>query len=189
MAATESVIYKTQKQGAEAMSKNKVKEWSVVWKDPNELTPYAKNARKNDATVPYLVNSIKRFGFRVPLVIDKAGTVICGHTRLKAALNIGMEKVPCVVADDLTEAEIKAFRLADNKLAEMSGWDFDKLDEELDELKIDFDEDMGDFGFGETGDTNPDDFFGDADGDGGSKSPKKIKCTCPECGHEFEVEA
>ena len=180
---------KKEKAKSKPDAKPKAKEWNVVWKDPNELTPYEKNARKNDATVPYLVNSIKRFGFRVSLVIDAKGVVVCGHTRLKAALNIGMEKVPCVIADDLTEAEIKAFRLADNKLAEMSGWDFEKLDEELDELKIDFDEDMGDFGFGETGDTNPDDFFGDADGDRGSKSPKKIKCTCPECGHEFEVEA
>ena len=150
--APECLISKMQKQGAEAMSKNKVKEWNVVWKDPNELTPYAKNARKNDATVPYLVNSIKRFGFRVPLVIDKAGIVVCGHTRLKAALNIGMEKVPCVVADDLTEAEIKAFRLADNKIAELSDWDFEALDLELEDVKIDFDGDMIDFGFCENAD-------------------------------------
>ena len=143
----------------------KAKRWNVVWKDVNELTPYEKNARKNDATVPYLVNSIKRFGFRVPLVIDAKGVVVCGHTRLKAALNLGYAEVPCVVADDLTDAEIKAFRLADNKIAELSGWDFDLLDEELSELKIDFDEDMADFGFGEIADgMNPDDFFGDKEG-------------------------
>lgn len=171
-------------------AKPKAKEWNVVWKDPNELTPYEKNARKNDATVPYLVNSIKRFGFRVPLVIDAKGVVVCGHTRLKAALNIGMKKVPCVVADDLTNAEIKAFRLADNKIAEMSGWDFEALDLELEDLKIDFDGDMIDFGFGENADgVNPDDFFGDKEGGDGEKKKKTIKCTCPECGHEFEVEA
>ena len=133
-------------------SATKAKRWNVVWKDVNELTPYEKNARKNDATVPYLVNSIKRFGFRVPLVIDAKGVVVCGHTRLKAALNIGYAEVPCVVADDLTDAEIKAFRLADNKIAELSGWDFEKLDLELEELKIDFDGDMIDFGFGENAD-------------------------------------
>lgn len=176
------------------MSKNKSavnsKKWNVVWKDVNELTPYAKNARKNDATVPYLVNSIKRFGFRVPLVIDSKGVVVCGHTRLKAALNLGHAEVPCVVADDLTDAEIKAFRLADNKIAELSGWDFEKLEEEMDALKIDFDEDMGAFGFGEIADgVNPDDFFGDKEGGDGEKKKKTIKCTCPECGHEFEMEA
>ena len=162
------------------------KEWNVVWKDPNELTPYDKNARKNDDTVPYLVNSIKRFGFRVPLVIDAKGVVVCGHTRLKAALNIGMTKVPCVVADDLTKAEIKAFRLADNKIQEISGWDFEALDFELEELKIDFDGDMIDFGFGDTNKLDPDDFFNDA----GEKEKKKktISVTCPDCGKTFEVE-
>lgn len=143
---------KKEKAKSKPEAKPKAKEWNVVWKDPNELTPYEKNARKNDATVPYLVNSIKRFGFRVPIVIDAKGIVVCGHTRLKAALNLGMEKVPCVVADDLTDAEIKAFRLADNKIAEMSGWDFEALDLELEELKIDFDGDMIDFGFGENSD-------------------------------------
>lgn len=143
---------KKEKTKSKPAAKPQAKEWNVVWKDPNELTPYEKNARKNDATVPYLVNSIKRFGFRVPLVIDAKGVVVCGHTRLKAALNIGMKKVPCVVADDLTNAEIKAFRLADNKIAEMSGWDFEALDLELEDLKIDFDGDMIDFGFGENAD-------------------------------------
>lgn len=122
------------------------REWQVAWKDVNELTPYAKNARINDNTVPYLVNSIKRFGFKVPLVIDSKGVLVCGHTRLKAALEIGMAKVPCVLADDLTEAEIKAFRLADNKIAEMSSWDYEMLDEEMKELEGDFG-DMADFGF------------------------------------------
>ena len=134
------------------------KEWQVEWKDVNELTPYAKNARINDNTVPYLVNSIRRFGFKQPIVIDGKGVIICGHTRLKAALEIGMAKVPCVLADDLTEAEIKAFRLADNKIAEMSSWDYELLDEEMKELEDDFG-DMADFGFAS--------FEGDADlGDG-----------------------
>ena len=125
---------KKEKAKSKPDAKPKAKEWNVVWKDPNELTPYDKNARKNDATVPYLVNSIKRFGFRVPLVIDAKGVVVCGHTRLKAALNMGMKKVPCVVADDLTNAEIKAFRLADNKTAAMAIWNPEKLAEEMAKL-------------------------------------------------------
>ena len=135
------------KSGDKSQSK---KEWQVLWKDVNDLTPYAKNARINDKTVPYLVNSIKRFGFKVPLVIDKKGVVVCGRTRLKAALECGMARVPCVLADDLTEDEIKAFRLADNKIQEMSSWDDDLLDQELIELK-DAGIEMDDLGFGDMG--------------------------------------
>ena len=138
---------KTAKGGDKSQVK---KEWQVAWKDVNELTPYAKNARINDKTVPYLVNSIKRFGFKVPLVIDEKGVVVCGHTRLKAALECGMARVPCVLADDLTEDEIKAFRLADNKIQEMSSWDDDLLDQELVELK-DAGIEMDDLGFGDMG--------------------------------------
>ena len=99
---------------------------------------------------------------------------------------MGMKKVPCVVADDLTKAEIKAFRLADNKIQEMSGWDFEALDFELEDLKIDFDGDMIDFGFGATNKIDPEDFFDDA----GEKEKKKktISVTCPDCGKTFEVE-
>lgn len=179
---------KTAKGGDKSQVK---KEWQVAWKDVNELTPYARNARINDKTVPYLVNSIKRFGFKVPLVIDEKGVVVCGHTRLKAALECGMARVPCVLADDLTEDEIKAFRLADNKIQEMSGWDFGLLDQELDELReLGFgDEEMKELGFGDASDVNPDDFFeDDSTGDGADKEPKTIECTCPECGHKFTQE-
>ena len=130
-------------------AQGKAKEWQVEWLEINSLNPYENNARKNDATIPYLKNSIQRFGFRVPLVIGKGNVVVCGHTRLKAALELGMEKLPCVRADDLTDAELKAFRLADNKVQELSGWDFEKLDAEMKQLKIDFDGDMVDFGFDE----------------------------------------
>ena len=179
---------KTAKGGDKSQVK---KEWQVAWKDVNELTPYARNARINDKTVPYLVNSIKRFGFKVPLVIDEKGVVVCGHTRLKAALECGMARVPCVLADDLTEDEIKAFRLAYNKIQEMSGWDFGLLDQELDELReLGFgDEEMKELGFGDASDVNPDDFFEDDNtGDGADKEPKTIECTCPECGHKFTQE-
>lgn len=164
------------------------KEWQIEWRDPNELTPYAKNARKNEQTVPYLMNSIKRFGFKMPLVVDKNGVVVCGHTRLKAALNLGFTKVPCVKADDLSDTEIKALRLADNKIQELSGWDFPSLQEQLDELKIDFDEDMGDFGFEKLfSDADVDDFFAD-DTDDKETKKKTVICTCPHCGQVFEQE-
>lgn len=136
----------------------KQSEWQVEWLEVNSVTPYKNNARKNDDTVPYLKRSIERFGFRVPLVIDADGIVVCGHTRLKAALELGMTKVPCVRVTDLTEDEIKAFRLADNKIAEMSSWDYSVLDEELEGLKEDGFDDMEGFGFADdifSGDDEP----------------------------------
>lgn len=116
----------------------------VIDKKIAELIPYAKNPRKNDQAVNAVAASIKEFGFKVPIVIDSAGVIVAGHTRLKAALLLGLETVPCVVADDLTEDQIKAFRLADNKTAELAEWDYALLDEEIAELT---DIDMSQFGF------------------------------------------
>lgn len=121
--------------------------WQVEWIDVDSIVPYENNARNNDHTVPYLIKSIKRFGFRVPLVIDAENIIICGHTRLKAALEIGLKSIPCVRANDLTKQEIKAFRLADNKITEMSEWDSEKLESELWDISTFPDIDMADFGF------------------------------------------
>ena len=155
----------------------------IVYKKIDELKPYANNPRRNETAVQYVANSIKEFGFKNPIIIDKNGEIIAGHTRYKAALQRGMEEVPCIIADDLTKKQIKAYRLADNKTAEMAGWDFELLDNELFELEDDFD--MGDFGFIET-DINEGDidaFFTDAEPE--EKEPKKIQC--PHCGEWFEV--
>ena len=110
----------------------------IIYKKTSELIPYEKNPRKNDAAVDYVAESIKQFKFKVPIIIDKNNVIVAGHTRLKAALKLGMDEVPCIVADDLDEEQIKAFRLADNRVAEFSGWDVDLLLEELEDLK-DFD--------------------------------------------------
>lgn len=111
-----------------------------------DIRPYEKNPRKNDAGVKYVAESIKEFGFKVPIVIDSDGVIVAGHTRYKAAKKLKLETVPCIVADDLTDEQIKAFRLADNKVAEKAEWDFDLLSSELDDL---FDFDMAAFGFDE----------------------------------------
>ena len=113
-----------------------------------ELKPYENNPRHNDAAVGPVANSIKEFGFKVPIIIDKNNVIIAGHTRLKAAKLLGLETVPCVLADDLTEEQAKAFRLADNKVSEFAEWDFDELEKELSELDaMELDFDMSDFGF------------------------------------------
>ncbi len=103
----------------------------------NDLTPYANNPRKNDGAVDKVAASIKEFGFKVPIVIDKDKVVVCGHTRLKAAKKLKLETVPCIIADDLTEDQIKAFRLADNKVSELAEWDFDLLEQELANIELD----------------------------------------------------
>ena len=90
----------------------------IVYKKVNELIPYKSNPRINDEAVEYVKNSIKEFGFKVPIVIDKNNVIIAGHTRLKASLELGLKEVPCIIADDLSEEQIKAFRLADNKVSE-----------------------------------------------------------------------
>lgn len=111
------------------------------------LKPYEKNAKKHPAEqVEHIANSIREFGFRQPLVIDKDNVLVIGHGRLLAAKKLGLDSVPCVRADDLTEEQIKALRLADNKTNE-SEWDFAELQTELAELEKDFDIDMEQFGF------------------------------------------
>ena len=101
----------------------------------DEIRPYERNPRHNDEAVGFVAESIRRFGFRVPIVIDAGGVIVCGHTRYKAALALEMTEVPCVVADDLAPEQIKAFRIADNRVAEFSEWDEATLAEELAEMQ------------------------------------------------------
>ena len=127
----------------------------IVYKNVDELIPYENNPRNNDGAVEAVAKSIKEFGFKVPLVIDKDGEIAAGHTRLKAAKELGFEEVPCIIADDLTPEQVKAFRLADNKVGELAFWDIELLNLELEELDLEeLDFEMADFGF-EIPDVNP----------------------------------
>ena len=110
----------------------------------DELVPYERNARRNDEAVGAVAASIKEFGFKVPIVIDGNNVIVAGHTRYKAAKLLDYPAVPCIVADDLTEQQVRAFRLADNNVAELAKWDWDLLSDELDTI---LDIDMADFGF------------------------------------------
>ena len=110
------------------------------------LKPYANNPRDNESAVEPVAKSIKEFGFKVPIVATSDGEIINGHTRFKASKLLGLEKVPVIIADDLTDEQIKAFRLADNKTGEIADWNESLLIKELEELD-DLDYDMGQFGF------------------------------------------
>lgn len=145
----------------------------------SEIVPYENNPRKNDAAVQAVANSIKEFGFRVPLFIDKEHVIIAGHTRLKAAIMLGLKKVPVIIADDLTEEQANAYRLVDNKTSEAADWDLEKLKEELAQIKG---INMEDFAFMDETAINYDEFFEEAETP--EKEPKK--CTCPFCNFEFE---
>lgn len=116
----------------------------IIYKNIKDLKPYSKNARKNDKAVKYVAKSIEEFGFKIPVIIDKNGVIVCGHTRYKASKKLGYNEIPCIIADDLTEEQIKAFRLADNKVSEKADWDFDLLSDEINDI---IDINMEDFGF------------------------------------------
>ena len=118
----------------------------VIEKELSWLKPYANNPRDNESAVEPVANSIKEFGFKVPIVATSDGEIINGHTRFKASKSLGLEKVPVIIADDLTDEQIKAFRLADNKTGEIADWNESLLIKELEELD-DLDYDMGQFGF------------------------------------------
>ena len=118
---------------------------SIVMLPIAELNPYARNPRNNEPAVEAVAASIREFGFKVPIILDSNREIVAGHTRLKAAKRLGMAEVPCIIADDLTPEQIRAFRLADNKVAELAEWDFDTLAQEMEAVMDEFN--MEEFGF------------------------------------------
>lgn len=154
----------------------------IVIKKLADIVPYANNTKKHDETqIKNVAESIKKYGWVQPLVIDNDGTIVIGHCRALAAEKLGMEEVPCVVVSDLTEEEINALRIVDNKTNE-SQWDFDLLSAELPEIDLsDFELDFNiptDFS-----DDMIDDFFDEVEPK--EKEPKKVQC--PHCGEYFEI--
>ena len=121
---------------------------AIVWKSLDEIHPYEKNPRFNEEAVDPVAASIKEFGWKAPIVVSEDGEIVAGHTRFKAAQKLCLSQVPCIVASDLSPAQVRAFRLADNKTGELATWDWELLSAELDELKnVAPDLDMADFGF------------------------------------------
>lgn len=104
---------------------------NIVEMQLSELKPYENNPRYNDEAATYVAESIDRFGFKIPIIVDKDYVIIAGHTRYKAAHILGLVTVPCIIADDLDEKQVKAYRIADNRMAELSEWNFDKYNEEV----------------------------------------------------------
>lgn len=156
----------------------------ITEKKLKDIKPYENNPRKNDNAVTAIKNSIKEFGFKVPIVIDKDGIIITGHTRYKAAVELGLKTVPCITADDLTEDQANAYRLADNKTGEMAKWDYFKLSEEIEKISgINLD----DYGFDIANEIEAQQTVGDFFVPAAKKMKKKKTIICQKCGKEFEV--
>lgn len=152
----------------------------IVEKKIDEIIPYNRNPRKNEDAVQYVKASLQEFGWKQPIVVDINNVIVVGHTRWLAAKELGLEKAPCLIASDLTDEQIKAYRLADNKTAEFASWDFELMDSEIADI---IDIDMTDFGFVEFSGININEMFEESDVP--TKEPKKVKC--PNCGEEFEL--
>lgn len=119
---------------------------NIIEKKLDDLIPYANNPRQNDNAVQGVAESIRQFGFKNPIIIDKDNVIVAGHTRHKASRLLGLKTVPTIIADDLSEAQVRAFRIADNRTAEAATWDEILLAEELNAVKDDFDMDALGFG-------------------------------------------
>lgn len=159
----------------------------IVNKNVNDLIPYVNNPRLNDNAVDAVASSIKNFGFKVPIVIDSGNEIVTGHTRLKAAKKLGLEEVPCIIADDLTPEQIKAFRLADNKVGEFADWDFKLLESEFNELKdMDLFTGFEDFEIDSlTSSIDVDGFFEESEEKPKEETEEEIQC--PHCNMYFKL--
>lgn len=151
-----------------------MKEREIQYCNPEELIPYEKNPRDNRAALDAIELSIEEYGFTNPILVNEEKVILAGHTRREAAILAGLEKVPYIVVDGLTEAQQKAYRLADNKLSELSIWDEDLLKEELEDL-LDEDYDISLTGFS---DVDLTDLLKDLE-DIEPEEPKEKKTTLP----------
>lgn len=156
----------------------------------NDIIPYANNPRNNDGeAVDKVAASIKEFGFNVPLVLDKDNVIITGHTRYKAAKKLSLNEVPCICAEHLTPAQVKAYRIADNKVSEYSKWNDEMLAIELEQLQeLSLSLDLTGFENWELehflnplSDEELQEFFVEKE----EKPKEEKKTTCPECGCVF----
>lgn len=155
---------------------------NIVMISLESLKEYENNPRHNELAIEKVAESIKEFGFTNPILIDENNVIIAGHTRFEASKLLGLNEVPCIVLSDLTQEQIKAYRLVDNKTGEFSEWDFEKLSEELKSLEeLDFS--LENFGFNEVGldlEITDDMFISDEE----HAEKKRVK-TCPHCGGEL----
>lgn len=165
----------------------------IIEKKTGDLRPYENNPRKNEAAVDKVAASIEKFGFIVPVLITEEGEIVAGHTRVEAAIRLGIKKIPCIVIDDLDEDLIRQLRIVDNKTAELSSWDFEKLMLEMAEIR---EIDMDVFGFGDFGEDIKDESeaagpesitqtFNNKEMDLDDFGDDQFEIECPHCGFRW----
>lgn len=161
------------------MKEKNTNKLEIVYVAIDKIKPYKNNPRNNKKAIDKVAKSIQEYGFKVPCVLDSNFVLITGHTRYEAAKKIGMKKVPCIIADDLSKDKVREFRIADNKVAEYSEWDFDKLEQELanvdlDEFNFDFGVEMSeDIDWSKVEDLSEESY----------RPPEVNNLRCPHCGH------
>ncbi len=156
----------------------------IVMKLVEALKVYDNNPRNHDETVEAVTKSINDYGFLTPILIDKNDVIIDGEAQLKAAIECSLEKVPCIIADELTDDEVREVRLVINKTQDLTTWTFDKLAAELEAVNID----LSTYKFPDLSDmdlnVSDDDFLQDTEI---VKEREKKTAVCPNCGHKFEI--
>lgn len=180
------VIYEKKEELKQFRKESKMEKLKIEYIDIEKLIPYINNPRINDNAVDLVAASIKEFGFKNPILIDKENVIIAGHTRLKAAKKLGLKEVPVIRVEDLTDKQIKAFRIADNKTADFADWDMELLELELEELEdifTGFSEEEKEVIFNASN-VDIDSFFEDAEETNKEKEEKEIQC--PHCGMYFK---
>ena len=152
-----------------------------------QIVPYENNPRRNDHAVDIVAKSIAAYGFRVPILFNPQHVILPGHTRHKAAFQLGLDKAPCIVLQGLTDAQERALRLVDNKSSEPAEWDISKLKEELATIRLDIPDTIIDGLFSLSTDelSNVDDLYNSPSA--AKAEPEKRVCTCPKCRKEFEL--
>lgn len=150
----------------------------IVYIEVSKLKLNEKNPRKNDNAVDGVAKSIEKYGFKNPLIVDRNNVVWCGNTRLKASKKLGLKEVPCIIADDLTEEQIREYALLDNKLNEIAEWDYELLGEELsvldlDEFELDWNVANSDIDWGSVADLENETY----------NEPQHNMIECPSCHH------
>ena len=157
----------------------------IIEMDIGDIRPYRGNPRKNNISVEPLKRSIEKYGFNVPIIIDNEGEIITGHTRYKAAKELGIKKIPCIKKEELSTKEIKEYRIADNKVGELSEWDEPLLKIEFEELN-ELGSELKDLGFSKRELDEILNFDGLFDFEEEEKPKGSSKIICPACGHEFK---
>lgn len=165
----------------------------IIYKESKELKEYENNPRQNDRTVEKLIESIQEYGFLIPILIDKNNIIVAGHARKRAADSLKLKEVPCIYVENLTSEQVKKFRLVDNKTAEFSDWDMEKLKQEMEEIEATANNTIKDlvdiFEFinfnAESLEVNDSEFLQDTEIVKERNAKSRVRC--PKCGEEFEA--